>query len=91
MIVYREANDACKAIYFDNEGHTIHYAGGVSGDSSTVVFLSDVEKEKPRFRLSYRKTDDGSLEITFDMAAPDKPDAFARYLTGTATRKQLLK
>jgi uncharacterized protein YaiE (UPF0345 family) len=44
--------DALKAIYFDNEGHVIHYTVAVSGPAS-VEFLSDASIPGPQFRLAY--------------------------------------
>ena len=42
LYVYQEAeNEPLKAIYFDNEGHVIHYAVSTP-DSNTAVFISDV-------------------------------------------------
>ena len=42
-----------KAIYFDNEGHVIHYDVSVP-DPATAVFLSEASKPGPRFRLTYQ-------------------------------------
>jgi hypothetical protein len=41
-----------KAIYFDNEGHVIHYDVTTPAPQS-VVFLSDPSAPGPRFRLTY--------------------------------------
>jgi hypothetical protein len=41
-----------KAIYFDNEGHVIHY--GVSTPTpNSAVFISDESAPGPHFRLVY--------------------------------------
>ena len=42
-----------KAIYFDSEGHVLHYDVSVP-DATTVIFLSDTTSPGPRFRLTYK-------------------------------------
>jgi len=51
--VYQDApGQSLKAIYFDNEGHVIHY--GVSApDATSAIFLSDSAQPGPQFRLIY--------------------------------------
>jgi len=53
LYVYREMpGQPLKAIYFDNEGHVIHY--DVSTPSPTsAVFLSEASRPGPQFRLTY--------------------------------------
>lgn len=53
LYIYRDApTQPLKAIYFDNEGHVIHY--DVSTPSPTsAVFLSDNSQPGPQFRLAY--------------------------------------
>jgi hypothetical protein len=53
LYVYQDApGRAYKAIYFDNEGHVIHYE--VSTPSpATAVFLSPQAQPGPQYRLSY--------------------------------------
>ena len=41
-----------KAIYFDSEGHVIHY-GVSTPDATTAVFLSDASTPGPQFQLVY--------------------------------------
>jgi hypothetical protein len=84
MVVYFERN-AAKAIYFDNEEHVIHYGVFCSADS--VVFLSDPIASAPRFRLIYARTGTDRVTIVFDIAPPGNPEAFSRYLQGSARRK----
>jgi hypothetical protein len=51
--IYEEASgQPLKAIYLDNEGHVIHYAVSSTG-AGTAVFLSDVSRPGPQFRLIY--------------------------------------
>ena len=57
LYIYRDSPaQPLKAIYFDNEGHVIHY--GVSTPSpNSVVFLSDSSQSGPQFRLAYELKD----------------------------------
>lgn len=75
MVVYLEPG--LKAIYFDNEGYTIHYTIEAVGDS--VRFLND------QYRLTYRKTGEDKLALDFDIAPPGKP--FSNYLHATLRKK----
>lgn len=52
LYIYQEMpGQAFKAIYFDNEGHVIHY--DVSTEPTTVTFLSDASQPGPQFKLVY--------------------------------------
>jgi hypothetical protein len=53
LYIFRDApTQPLKAIYFDSEGHVIHYY--VSTPSMTsAVFLSDSSQPGPQFRLAY--------------------------------------
>jgi len=82
MVIYH-AGPAVRAIYWDSEGHVIHY-GLVEADAAQVAFVSD-DAEGPRFRLTYRRTPAG-LEGRFDTAPPDHRDSFSNYLAWTARR-----
>jgi hypothetical protein len=54
LYIYQEAKDQpLKAIYFDNEGHVIHYDVSTP-DSTTAVFISAPSPSGPQFRLIYR-------------------------------------
>lgn len=89
MVIYRaEGGNPTKAIYFDNEGHVIHYTASFSEDKETLIFLSEAAPATPRFRLSYTKGEQGSVGIKFEMAPPGKPDAFRLYLEGKAWRER---
>jgi len=53
LYIYRENSQPTpKAIYFDSEGHVIHYDLSIPAPTS-VVFLSDSSQPGPQFRLSY--------------------------------------
>ena len=87
MLIYQEPQKGTRALYFDNEGHIIHYSVSLSDDKKTITFLSDVTPSTPRFRLIYRRLKDDTLNVEFDIAPPDKPDSFSKYVEGTARRK----
>ncbi len=53
LYVYAEApNQPLKSIYFDNEGHVIHYELSAPAPG-IAIFLSDASRPGPRFRLMY--------------------------------------
>jgi len=91
MVIYRETDDSLKAIYFDNEGHVIDYAVSFSKDQNTLTFLSEPSPSTPRFRFIYNKATPDKLKLEFDIAPPGKPDAFSKYIEGTAHRKSATK
>ncbi len=84
--LYHEGDPAVvRGIYFDSEGHVIHYsaeelAGG------RVTLTSDAVSGAPRYRLAYTLLPDGKLAGTFAIAPPGKPDVFKTYLEWTCTR-----
>jgi hypothetical protein len=88
-IVYHDTGETkLRAIYFDDEGHTIHYAVEPSADGNSVQFLSDTVATQPRYRLTYRKTGDDRVAIQFEIAPPGKGDAFSTYIEATARRNK---
>jgi hypothetical protein len=89
MIVYQEPGETnLRAIYFDDEGHTIHYIVVGAADRGAVQFLSAGAASQPRYRLTYRKTRDDRVAIQCEIAPPGKPDAFSTYIEATARRKK---
>jgi hypothetical protein len=53
LYIYRDIpTQPLKAIYFDNEGHVIHYVVSTPSPTS-AVFLSDNSQSGPQFRLTY--------------------------------------
>jgi hypothetical protein len=88
LIVYAGAGGLRdRAIYFDNEGHTIAYTVTATEPGKSLTFLSDAEPGTPRFRLTYVQTAQDALEIKFEIAPPGKPEEFRVYLVGKARRK----
>jgi hypothetical protein len=86
LIIYTEFNGAKRAIYFDNEQHTIHYEVKISPDQNMITLESDPLPSVPQFRFTYIRTGKDTLEARFEMAPPGKPGAFSVYLQGTSTR-----
>lgn len=85
LYIYPSGNgQALQAIYFDNEGHVIHY------DVSTpkprqVVFLSDAAQPGPQFRLSYELLD-GVMTGKFELKMPGQTE-FMSYLEWSGKRE----
>ncbi len=87
MVVFRSApGQPVRAIYWDNEDHTIEYDATVSPDGKTVTFVSKASASAPRFRLVYTQIDASHVDVKFEMAPPGSPDAFKVYTRGV-TRK----
>jgi hypothetical protein len=86
MIIYRDAG-ATKAFYDDNEGHVIHYNVSLSADRKKIVFLSEKNAAGPQYRLTYENVQPGTARLTFEIAPPEKPDQFTKYVEATVHRK----
>jgi len=88
MVVYRDSENApVKAVYFDSEGHVIHYSVTVSTDHKRLEFVSDASPASPRYRLTYLITGGDALTLKFEIAPPGKPDSFSTYIEAKAKRK----
>jgi hypothetical protein len=85
LYIYQDAaGQPYKAIYFDNEGHVIHY--DVSTPSATqAVFLSDRSQPGPQFRLMYELK--GSVMYgKFQVLVPGQTE-FKSYLEWSGEKK----
>lgn len=82
MVVYADSG-ALRAVYWDAEGHVIHYAASAPAPGE-AVFVSD-DAAGPRYRLSYRRTARG-LDGRFEIAPPNARDQFKAYLAWSAVR-----
>jgi hypothetical protein len=90
MIIYPESSPRPnRAIYFDNEGHVIHYAATFSEQGKGLTFVSEASPQAPRYRLAYFQGENGTLKAKFEIAPPGKPEAFATYMEGVAYRKEM--
>ena len=85
LYIYPAANGtALEAIYFDNEGHVIHYSVS-SPKPGTAVFLSDPAQPGPQYRLSYTLLD-GVMTGQFEMKMPGQTE-FTSYLEWSGKRQ----
>jgi len=85
LVVHADtASGPLRGFYTDSEGNTINYVISVSGN--TVVFASDPRDNGPRYRLTYVLTAPDRISLTFEIASPDKPDAYRTIVTGRVRR-----
>lgn len=85
MIVYLDhAGQPDKAIYFDNESHTINYA--ITCLEKSIVFTSNKVPSMPVFRLTYAPLDKDTLSVKFEMSQDG--ESFRTYTEGKCTRKK---
>ncbi len=86
MIVYAsEETPGYRAVYFDNEGHVIHYLVSFPAKQPSVVFESEQKPGGPRYRLDYEMGTKGEVLITFSIAMPGQP--YKVYVQGKSKRK----
>ncbi len=86
LITFKEETGEMGAIYFDNEGHTIHYKVTCMPEAQ-IVYISDAIPGAPRFRMSYFKGVDRTYITRFEIAPPGNPEGFVTYVEGPAKRK----
>lgn len=77
---------APRAIYFDDEGHSIEYNVTASVDGQRIECLSTEVSGMPRFRLTYEFTDPDDLKIRFAIAPPGQPEKFTTHVEGSLRR-----
>ena len=83
MVVYGSANgNPTKAIYFDNEAHTINYT--VTYADKKIILLSDKIKGQPVFRLTYTMLDAETANTKFEMSADG--EKFTTYVEGKSKK-----
>jgi hypothetical protein len=89
MVVYMDYSGyPGKAIYFDNEGHTINYS--ISYPEKSIVFTSEKMPNVPVFRLTYSLLDDASVNTKFETSQDGQK--FMTYIEGKSKKtKQFLK
>jgi hypothetical protein len=84
MIVYPDFSGApSKAIYFDNEGHTINYS--ITYRDKSIVLVSDKIPNIPVFRLTYTQLSDKSVNVKFEMSQDG--EKFMTYVDGTCVKE----
>lgn len=85
MVIYVDpATNRPKAYFWDNEGHFIRYDVELSGGK--LLFVSDAAQPGPHFRLTYAKTRDDALNLTFEIAPPNERENFKKYIEASARR-----
>ena len=85
MIVYLDFTGVpSKAIYFDNEGHTINYT--ISYSDKSIVMTSDKIPNVPVFRLTYVSDDNQTMGIKFEMSQDGE-----KYITYTEGKCKKVK
>jgi hypothetical protein len=83
MIVSLDLTGApSKAIYFDNEGHTINYS--INYTPKTIVLQSDKIPGVPVFRLTYTLLDDKTINTSFEMSQDG--EKFMTYIEGKSIK-----
>jgi hypothetical protein len=84
LYIYHDSStQPLKAIYFDNEGHVIHYDVSTPSPAS-VIFLSDSSQPGPQFRLVYELKDQ-IMYGKFQMRMPGQQD-WKSYLEWSGAR-----
>jgi len=85
LYVYEEApGQPLQAIYFDNEGHVIHYDVSTPAPT-TVVFDSEPSQPGPRFRLVY-ELNNSIMAGKFEMQMPGQTE-WKTYLEWSGAKK----
>lgn len=83
MVIYLDySGTPSKAIYFDNEGHTINYS--ISYTDKSIVFTSAKIANIPIFRLTYLLLDHENIDIKFEMSQDGLQ--FMTYIGGKSSR-----
>ena len=86
LIYPGDAGAPPRAIYFDDEGHSIEYTVSTSADGQRIECLSAPLPDRPRFRFTYIFTGPDELKIRFDIAPPGQPEKFKTHVEGSARR-----
>lgn len=85
MIIYLDSNgDSNKAVYFDNERHTIFYS--VTFPDNSIIFTSEKSANSPIFRLVYSQLDRETVNIRFEMSKDGLN--FMTYVEGKSIKRR---
>ncbi len=85
LYIYQDAEgQPLKAIYFDNEGHVIHYDVSTP-NATTAIFLSDASVPGPQFRLKYERKN-STMFGKFQVRMPGQAD-WQSYLEWSGEKK----
>ncbi len=87
LVVFHDApGQPARAIYWDNEDHTIEYDASASADGKVITLVSKATASALRFRLVYTRLAPDSVDVKFEMAPPGSPEAFKVYTQGLTKR-----
>lgn len=85
MVVYPDFSGIpSKAIYFDNEGHTINYS--ITYSDKTIVLTSARIPNVPVFRLTYSLIDTETVNTKFEMSQDG--EKFFTYIEGKSKKNK---
>jgi hypothetical protein len=88
LIIYPEGEEEMRGIFWDNEGHTIHYPNVTSlPDGKGILLSSERATPGPRQQLMYVFEGPNRLTATFSLLLPGAPD-FMPYLTWVSERSK---
>ena len=83
MVIYLDINlNPSKAIYFDNEGHTINYQ--ISYVDKTIILTSEKVPNSPVSRLVYSMLDNETCNTRFEISQDG--EQFTPYIQGNSKR-----
>jgi hypothetical protein len=83
LIVYLDVTgNPNKAIYFDNEGHTISYT--ITYSDKSIMMTSDKIPDTPVFRLVYTLVDSETINTRFEMSQDG--DKYTPYIEGKSKK-----
>lgn len=83
MIVYPDySGNPSKAIYFDNEGHTINYL--ITYSENSIILTSEKIPGVPFFRLTYILLEKETVNTKFEMSQDGV--TFATYIEGKSKK-----
>ncbi len=85
MVVYPDfSGTPAKAIYFDNEGHTINYS--ITYSDKSIILTSDKIPNVPIFRLTYSLIDNETVNTKFEMSQDGVK--FFTYIEGKSKKSK---
>jgi hypothetical protein len=88
LILFPEGEETIRGIFWDNEGHTIHYPNvTLLPEGKGILLSSDRAVPGPRQQLMYNFDGPDRLTATFSLLLPGAPD-FVPYLRWTSVRSK---
>ncbi len=87
LVVFVDSDTEVRAMFWDSEGHTIHYRDvHPDPDGKGVGFVSDPALPGPRQWLQYRFDEPDRLSAVFSIHGPGAP-GFSPYLRWSSVRR----